>query len=127
MSNPTSLLPFLSYLSALHDPRQSAKSLYLLAEILTLLFFATISGADDVVEINLWGSERHGFLRRFLAYVNGIPSHATLCDVIAAIDPVLFKACFMAWVDELRDDIPNTIAIDGKTSRRGHARSKGRA
>lgn len=125
MSHATSLPPFLLHFSALRDPRQSAKVLYPLAEILTLLLCATISGADDFVEINLWGNERQDFLRRFLAYENGIPSHDTLCDVIAAIDPALFKACFMAWVEELRDDMPDTIAIDGKTSRRSHARSKG--
>jgi predicted transposase YbfD/YdcC len=86
-----------------------------------------LTGADDFVEIHLWGRERQDFLRRFLPYERGIPSHDTLCDVIAAIDPELFKTCFMAWVGELRDDTPEVIAIDGKTSRRSHARSKGRS
>jgi predicted transposase YbfD/YdcC len=54
------------------------------------------------------------------------PGHDTLCDVIAAIDPELFKSCFLAWVDGLRTDSPEVIAIDGKTSRRGHDRRKGR-
>jgi hypothetical protein len=49
-----------------------------------------------------------------------------LCDVIAAIDPELFKSCFLAWVEALRADTPEVIAIDGKTSRRSHDRRKGR-
>jgi hypothetical protein len=75
---------------------------------------------------DLWGTEHQDFLRRFLRYEHGIPSHDTLCDVIAAIDPALFKACFLAWVDGLRDDAPEVIATDGKTSRRSHDRRKGR-
>ena len=67
-----------------------------------------------------------GFLRRFQPYERGIPSHDTLCDIIAAIDPEMFKTCFLAWVEGLRDDLPDVIAIDGKTSRHSHARSKGR-
>lgn len=125
MSKPAQT-PFLAHFAALRDPRQSAKILYPLPEILLLLLCATISGADDFVEITLWGEERLGFLRRFEAYDHGIPSHDTLCDVIAAIDPEMFKTCFLAWVEDLRADTPDMIAIDGKTSRRSHARSKGR-
>ena len=77
-----------------------------------------------------------GFLRRFQPYARGIPSHDTLCDVIAAIDPELFKACFLAWVEDLRADtadvvvppgVPEVNAIDGKTSPRSHTRAKGLA
>jgi predicted transposase YbfD/YdcC len=46
--------------------------------------------------------------------------------VIRALDPALFKACFIAWVEGLRESEPDLIAIDGKTSRRTHARCKGR-
>lgn len=117
---------FLSHFSALRDPRQAAKVLYPLAELLLLMLCATIAGADDFVEIGLWGGEHQDFLRRFLPYERGIPSHDTLCDVIAALDPALFKSCFLAWADGLRDNTPDLIAIDGKTSRRSHDRRKGR-
>ena len=78
------------------------------------------------MEIQLWGQERLDFLRRFLPYEPGIPSHDTLGDVLAALDPDQFKHCFTTWVESLRDDAAKIIAIDGKTSRRSHARSKGR-
>ncbi len=125
MSEPTQPC-FLSHFSVLRDPRQSTKVLYPLPEILLLMLCGTIAGADDFVEIGLWGSERQDFLRRFLPFQHGIPSHDTLCDVIAAIDPELFKTCFLAWVDGLRTETAEVIAIDGKTSRRSHARSKER-
>ena len=119
-------VPFLDQFAALRDPRQVAKVLYPLPELLLLLLCGTVAGADDFVELTLWGREHLAFLRRFLPFTHGIPSHDTLCEVIAAIEPALFKTCFTNWVERLRLPGPETIAIDGKTSRRSHARSKGR-
>jgi predicted transposase YbfD/YdcC len=119
-------LALLDHFSALEDPRQQAKVLHLLPEIILLLLCGTLAGADDFVEIALWGEEHLAFLRRFLPYRHGIPSHDTLGAVIAALDPELFQACFTGWVEGLRAAEPDLIAIDGKTSRRTHARSKGR-
>jgi predicted transposase YbfD/YdcC len=116
----------LDHFAALDDPRQAAKVLYPLPEILLLLLSATLAGADDCVEIELWGEEQLAFLRRLLPYRHGIPSHDTLTGVLAALDPALFKACFVSWVEGLREAEPDLIAIDGKTSRRTHARGKGR-
>jgi predicted transposase YbfD/YdcC len=126
MSRLSGSRSLLDHLSALEDPRQNWRVIYPLPEILLLVLCATLSGMEDFVETRLWGEERLEFLRRFLPYERGIPSHDTLCDVINALDPELFKSCFLAWVAGLRDATPETIAIDGKTSRRSHARSKGR-
>jgi len=112
--------------AALRDPRQAGKVLYPLPELLLLLLCGTVAGADDFVELTLWGEEHLAFLRRFLPFARGIPSHDTLCEVVATIDPDLFKLCFTNWAERLRIAGPDTIAIDGKTSRRSHARSKGR-
>jgi hypothetical protein len=84
----------LDHFSALQDPRQAAKVLYPLPEILLLLLCATLAGADDFVEMQLWGDQNLSFLRRFRAYANGIPSHDTLGEVVRAIDPQLFPTCF---------------------------------
>lgn len=119
-------LPFLSHFATLRDPRQAAKVLYPLPELLLLLLCGTVAGANDFVELTLWGGEHLAFLRRFLPFARGIPSHDTLCEVIAAIDPELFKTCFANWVERLRCLGPEAIAIDGKTARRSHARAKGR-
>ena len=43
------------------------------------------------------------------------------------IDPGLFAACFMDWVRASWPEPLDAIAIDGKTVRRSHYRSKGRA
>jgi predicted transposase YbfD/YdcC len=121
--------------AALADPRQTAKVLYPLPEILLLLLSATLAGADDFVEIELWGEENLPFLRRLLPFTHGIPSHDVLGDLVARLDPGVFKECFGAWVAGLRATAPDlagpeagpaVIAIDGKTVRRSHARAKGR-
>src|SRR3546814_390501 len=127
MSRMSGSRSLLEHFSALEDPRERWRVVSPLPEILLLVLSATLSGMEDFVEIRLWGEERLAFLRRFLPYDRGIPSHDTLGDVINALDPELFKRCFLAWVAGLRDGEPEIIAIDGKTSRRSHARSKGRA
>ena len=121
---------FLAQFAALRDPRQVGKVLCPLPEVL-LLLCGTVAGADDFVEMALWGEKHLGFLRRFLPYARGVPSHDTLCEVVAALDPELFKACFARWVERLRRPAPGAagrevVALDGKTSRRSHARSEGR-
>jgi hypothetical protein len=88
--------------SALDDPRQAAKVLYPLPEIILLLLCATLAGADDFVEMTLWGARNLAFLRRLRPYAHGIPSHDTLGEVIRAVDPDLFKNCFASWVEGLR-------------------------
>ncbi len=116
------------HFSALDDSCQQAKVLYPLPEIVSPLPCATLAGAgaDDVVEMRLWGKRNLVFPRRFLAYEHGVPSHDTLGEVIRVIDPDLFKACFTSWVEGLREDAPDIVAIDGMTSRRSHARGHGR-
>jgi predicted transposase YbfD/YdcC len=119
-------LAILDHFSALKDPRQAWKVVYPLPEILLLILAATLAGAEDFVEVEGWGNEHLEFLRGFLPYADGIPSHDALNDLVNALDPELFKAAFTSWVATLRDDDPDIIAIDGKTSRRTHDRRKGR-
>jgi predicted transposase YbfD/YdcC len=116
----------LGHFAVLKDPRQLAKVLYPLPEVLLLVLCATLAGADDFVEIEEWGKTRLEFLRRFLAYERGIPSHDALNDLINAMDPAAFSESFVSWVEGLSESDPDIVAIDGKTSRRTHAQAKGR-
>ena len=116
----------LVHFSGLSDPRQSAKVMYPLEEIVLLVVCATIAGADDLVEVREWGREHLDFLRGYLPFRDDIPSHDTLTDVMNAIDPALFERCFSDWVADLRAACPDIIAVDGKTSRRTHDRGRDR-
>ncbi len=119
-------LGLLDHFAGLDDPRQSAKVLFPLSEIMLLVLSATIAGCDDLVEVHEWGLEHLDFLRTYLPFRDDIPSHDTLNAVLNALDPEVFRTCFMDWVADLREADPDIIAVDGKTSRRSHARSKGR-
>ena len=104
----------LDHFSALKDPREQWRILYPLREVLLVLLCGTLSGMDDFVEINLWGRERLDFLRRFLPFERGVPSHDVLNDIVNAMDSKVFQDCFTSWVATLRDSDPDIIAIDGK-------------
>lgn len=116
----------IDHFAALEDPRQSWKVVYPLDEILLLVLCATLAAAEDFVEIRRWGTVNQAFLRRFLPYRDGVPSHDTLNDTINALDGELFATCFSEWVESLREAEPDIVAIDGKTSRRTHDRAKER-
>lgn len=117
----------LDHFSGLSDPRQGWRVIYPLREVLLLVLCASLCGMDDFVETRMWGDQRLDFLRRFYPFERGLPSHDTLNDIVNGLDPQLFQACFTRWVEGLRDDMPEVVAIDGKTSRRTHDRGKGRA
>ena len=117
----------LDHFSALEDPRQAWKVVYPLPEILLCVLCATMAGAEDFVEAERWAKRKLDFLRRLLPYDRGIPSHDTLNDIINALPAGLFSDCFVTWVASLSDADPDIVAIDGKTSRRAHNRSKGRS
>jgi predicted transposase YbfD/YdcC len=129
MNSPVSLL---TQFAALDDPRQTGKVMFPMEEILLVVLCGTLAGAEDFVEMRRWAVVHQAFLRRFLPFVRGIPSHDTLNDVVNALDGDLFSQCFTRWVDELRrhePDIadPEVVAIDGKTSRRTHDRGRDRS
>ena len=116
----------LDHFSALDDPRQAWKVIYPLPEILLAVLCGTMAGAEDFVEIRRWAAMHLGFLRCFLPFEQGVPSHDTLNDVVNALDGELFARCFAAWVEGLAEAEPDIVAIDGKTSRRSHDRARGR-
>ena len=127
MCKARATISLIDHFSALKDPRQNWRVVYPLREILLLVLCGSLCGMEDFVEIKMWGELRLDFLRRFYPYERGLPAHDTLNDVLNALAPDVFQACFSRWVESLREDEPDIVAIDGKTSRRAHARAKGRA
>jgi predicted transposase YbfD/YdcC len=108
----------LDHFQDLPDPRQQGKVLYPLAEIILTALCAILCGADCYVEIAEFGKAKIDFLKRFLPFERGIPSHDTFGIIFSSIDSVLFNKIFISWVQSLQDTIPELIAIDGKTIRR---------
>jgi len=105
---------FLTHFSELCDPRQEIKLVYPLPKILLLTLCAVLSGADGWVAISIYGSRKLAFLRRFLPFSDGTPSHDQLGNIFAALDAKAFQACFMDWVASLNSTLTGVVAIDGK-------------
>ncbi|MBK7939716.1 MAG: ISAs1 family transposase [Lewinellaceae bacterium] len=77
---------------------------------------AVLSGFEDWEEIGLdFGEEKLTWLRKYLPYKHGIPSHDTLNRVISLVDDRCFKRCFIDWVD-MSLVLPDSVVIhlDGK-------------
>jgi predicted transposase YbfD/YdcC len=107
---------------ALEDPRRRLASCnYALQELLLTALCAISSGADDWVDVALWGQEKLDWLRRFLAFENGIASHDTFSRVFALLDSTSFEACFIDWMERLCPSLRgHAIHIDGKSLRGSH-------
>jgi len=119
-------LDFLGAFAALPDPRQSLKVLYPLDEVLLLTLCAVVCGADGWVSVALFGKRKLDFLRRFLPFANGTPSHDQLGLIFGALDAAAFQNCFINWAQSLGGAIEGVVAVDGKTLRHSFDRATGR-
>jgi hypothetical protein len=106
------------------DPRQRGKVIYPLEEVLLLCLLAVLAGAETFVDIARFGQKKIAFLRRFLPFRDGTPSHDHLGDIFATLDDTEFQRRFVAWVAKLIGVSADVVAIDGKTLR-GSAHKKG--
>ena len=109
---------FLNHFKDMPDHRQPGKVMYPLDEVLLLALLAVLAGAESFVEIARFGCKKRELLRRFRPFLGGTPSHDHLGDIFAALDPVQFQRCFVAWVASLIGVPAGVVAIDGKTVRR---------
>lgn len=109
---------FLRYFEDLPDPRQRAKVMYPLPEVLLLCLMAVLAGAETITDIARFGEAKLALLRRFQPFAQGTPAHDHLGDILAALDAERLQRCFAAWAASLAGVPEGVVAIDGKTSRR---------
>lgn len=108
---------FIGHFSTMADPRIDNKNkLHQLLDIVTLMIIAVICGADGYADVEVFGKNKLNLLRKIIPLNNGIPSHDTIGDLFARINPDEFRSCFLSWVNSIKflksDDV---VAIDGKT------------
>lgn len=111
-------ISILRFFGDLNDPRQMAKILYPLQEIILVALCAAICGADSFVEMEDFGNAKLEFLKKFLPFKNGIPSHDTFGAVFSNLDARQFNEIFVKWILSFQKSLPGHVAIDGKTVRR---------
>lgn len=112
-------MSLLSHLAQVPDfRRQNRNFRHKLLDILVISVLATLSGADDFVEIADFGRQKAALLGRHLSLEHGPPSHDTIERVFQHLNAARFTACFQAWMQELLPDEPlDHVCLDGKTMR----------
>lgn len=85
-------------LGALSDSRQQAKVWHKLGDVVAIVFFSLLSDVDEWIEMEYFAADQRETLQKYLELPHGIPSHDTLEQVIAIINP-----------DELQDLLVNTL------------------
>jgi DDE_Tnp_1-associated len=116
--------------ASIQDPRCEWRVEHRLVDILVIAVCAVLGEAESFEDIALYGRCKRGWLQRFLALPNGIPSHDTFRRVLMLIDPGAFERSFLGWVRAVfrpGEGAPRQIAIDGKTVRGSFDRRHGRS
>jgi predicted transposase YbfD/YdcC len=111
----------MQYLTYAVDSRQKGKISHKMSDIIALVFFAMLAGADEWTEYEVFGKEHEQYLRKYLELPYGIPSHDTIQRVIAIVSPEFLQGFQTLWNEMLNSDegekIKKILAIDGKTQR----------
>lgn len=108
----------IEHFSILEDPRLERKKLHALNDIIVLVIGAIVSGADGWEAIEEFGHEKLDWLRQFVVFRNGIPSHDCIAYVISRLSVAGFQECFRNWTPAVTQQTGGQlISIDGKTAR----------
>jgi predicted transposase YbfD/YdcC len=113
------------FFAPLPDPRRRrTRVTHPLINLVVMALCAVIAGADNWEEIARFAKLRRGWFAKYLELPAGDPSHDTFGRVFAALNPLVFQKCLMAWVSALHEITQGQIiAIDGKATREARARS----
>lgn len=108
------------------DPRIDRHKRYSISEIMLLCVVAVISGADSWNAIAKFGEMKKEWLRKYLPYKHGVPSHDTIGRVMSLLKPDELVKGYTLFIEALFN-IPEkeVIAIDGKALRRSFDNASG--
>ena len=92
-----SFTSFLTDFATLPDPRIARRRRYPLLEILFLCVSASLSGYEEWQQVVDFGRAKLAWLRTYLPFAAGVPSHDTLNRVMGLLEPRAFEQCLIAW------------------------------
>jgi predicted transposase YbfD/YdcC len=95
-----------------------------LINLVVMALCGVIAGADTWEEIARFAKVRREWFARLLDLRRGVPSPDTFGRVFAALNPLAFQKCLLAWVAALHETTQGQIiAIDGKAAREAMSRA----
>ena len=122
----------IGYFDELEDPRSTVNQKHPLVSVVIIAMMAVLSGAGGPTAIAAWAEIKEEFLLKVLTLPNGIPRKDVFRRVLSLLKPDAFQTCFVNWLTWLRGQAAAAtgvdkpiLAVDGKTARRSHDRSKG--
>jgi len=128
----TGLDEVIRHFSELEDPRSEINLRHPFVSVVVIALMGVLAGAGGPTAIAKWALMNAELLKSLLPLPHGTPRKDVFRRVLATLQPDAFQACYVNWLQSLRDkaaaamglDQP-VLAIDGKTLRRSHDKSKG--
>lgn len=121
-----------AHFDVLEDPRSTINRQHPLGSVVVIALLAVLAGAGGPTAIARWAALKEELLLTVLHLPHGIPRKDVFRRVLALLQPEAFQACFVQWLQALRDRAAAAtgvtqpiLAVDGKTNRRSHDRGKG--
>jgi predicted transposase YbfD/YdcC len=121
----------IGYFDELEDPRSTINRQHPLVSVVVIALMAVLAGAGGPTAIARWALTKEAFLTKVLPLPHGIPRKDVFRRVLSLLQPQAFQACFVNWLQSLRVAAAKetgieqpVLAVDGKTARRSHDRSK---
>jgi predicted transposase YbfD/YdcC len=106
------------HFSGVSDPRSGDNVWHPLINIMTIAICGAICGADNWVDMEMFGIAKQDWFASFLDLKQGIPSHDTFGRVFRRLNPDEFQDRFMQWTGALRIKLKGEVlSVDGKTER----------
>ena len=113
----SAILSLVKCFDDIEDPRINRRRVHNLVDMIVIAICAVICNADGWADMRTWAETHRQWLQQFLQLPGGLPSRDTLRRTLSRLDPEAFQQAFLKWLQGLRKELGNVIAIDGKTLR----------
>ena len=125
--------PLIVRLATVKDPRHKDHIVYLLPEVLLIVYASILSGYTQWKSMASFAENNADWFRQFYPYRWGFPSHHTIATICSLIDPDAFRQLFLDWMEDVIAEInahkmgpfpeghQPVIALDGKALRGSRA------
>lgn len=105
--------------NCINDPRVDRTKLYSLSEVMFLILCAVLCGVDSWRGVEDFGEDRLDWLRKYLPFEHGVPSHQTIGRIMSLLKGDCVAKAFVQFMASLFSCLEReVVALDGKTLRR---------
>jgi predicted transposase YbfD/YdcC len=113
--NSKKFTTFIETIDQIPDHRVDRNKLHSLTNIIVIIIFSMLGGANNPSEIKRFGDRHYKWFRSVLDLKHGIPSRPTISRMLGALDPMQLSYWLNFWRDQsCKKTDTEQIAIDGK-------------